>query len=180
MFTQKKLLFHFTKSIALIILLCFTFSYQAQGEKAVQEKAKDMEVSKIEEGFVQYIETRFVELKKAFKESKFDKMGDLLGDNTILATPQGKRLQGKDKLRKFWKKEKEKGITVVDFILKHHYVSEVADPIEQPDPQDTIDAVGHAIIEYHLITVKKGGTLTNQTGTLIKSGRHPRRCEWDE
>ena len=178
MFTQKKLLFHFTKSIALIILLCFTFSYQAQGEKAVQEKAKDMEVSKIEEGFVQYIETRFVELKKEFKDSKFDKMADLLGDNTVLATPQGKRLKGKVKLSKFWKKQKENGITEVDFILKAYYVSEIADPIELDPEENTIDAVGHAIINYRLITINGEGTLTNTTGTLTLDERHPRRCVW--
>ncbi len=185
MFTQQKLLFRFTKAIALVVLFCFTFSYQAQGEKAVQEKAKvaettaQIDIEHYGKEFEKYIKKRlFVELKKAFKESKFDKMGELLGDNTILATPQGETLKGKDKLSKFWKKEKERGITEVDYTLKYRYVSVVADPIEQPDPQDTIDAVGHAIIEYHLITLKEEGTLTNRCGTLDHSARHPRRCEW--
>ncbi len=188
MFTQKKLLFQFTKAIALVILFCFTFSYQAQGEKAVQEKAKDVaeitaqiDIKHYEEEFEKYIKKRlFVELKKAFKESKFDKMGDLLGDNTILATPQGKRLKGKDGLSRFWKKEKGRGVTEVDYTLKYRYVSIVAEPIEQPDPQDTIDAIGHAIIEYHLITLKKGGIQTNRCGSLDHSARHPRSCVWDE
>lgn len=65
----------------------------------------------------------------------------------------------------------------MDFTLKYHYVSEVADPMEQPDPQDTIDAVGHAIIDYDLINPKEGGTITNQTGTLILSAPHPRKFE---
>jgi len=188
MFTQQKLLFQFTKAIALVILFCFTFSFQAQGEKAVKEKAKDVaeitaqiDIKHYEEEFEKYIKKRlFVELKKAFKESKFDKMGDLLGDNTILATPQGKRLKGKDSLSRFWKKEKDRGVTEVDYTLKYRYVSIVADPIVQPDPQDTIDAIGHAIIEYHLITLKKGGILTNRCGSLDHSARHPRSCVWDE
>ena len=139
MFIQQKLLFRFTKTIALVILFCFTFSYQAQGEKAVQKKAKDVveitvtaqiDIEHYEKEFEKYIKKRlFVELKKAFKESKFDKMGELLGDNTILATPQGETLKGKDKLSKFWKKEKEGGITEVDYTLKYRYVSIVADPI---------------------------------------------------
>ena len=188
MFTQQKLLFQFTKAIALVILLCFTFSYQVQGEKAVKEKAKDMaviiaqpDIKHYEEEFKKDIEERlFVELKKEFKKSKFDKMADLLGDNTVLATPQGERLKGKDSLGRFWKKEKERGITDVDFTLKYHYVSKVADPIELDPKEDTIDAVGHAIIDYHLKTVNEGGTLTNQTGTLIFSARHPQKCIWKE
>ncbi len=185
MFTQQKLLFHFTKAIALVILFCFIFIYQAQGEKAVKEKAKDMEVVTIEEEvvdvakitalFVVYIEELFDDLESAFENSEFDKMADLLGDNTVLATPQGKRKKGKANLKKFWKKQKEEGITELDFILKEYYVSEVAEPIEQGE--DTIDAIGHAIIDYRLIT-KKGGALTNRTGTLTLDERHPRICEW--
>jgi len=105
-------------------------------------------------------------------------MADLLGDNTILVTPQGERLKGKDSLSRFWRKEKQRGIMYVDFTLKYHYVTEVVDPIEQPDPQDTIDAIGHAIIDYHLIYPKEGGSLTNQTGTLLIIPLHPRRCTW--
>ena len=188
MFTQQKLLFRFTKAIALVILLCFTFSSQAQGEKAVKEKANDVaeitaQIEYYEKEFEKDIKERlFVELKKEFKEPipRFDKMADLLGDNTILATPQGERLKGKDSLSRFWRKEKERGVIDVDFTLKYHYVIKVADPIEQPDPQDTIDAIGHAIIDYHLINPKEGGTLTNQTGTFILSEKHPRRCVWGE
>jgi len=188
MFTKQKLLFQFTKAIALVILFCFTFSYQAQGDEAVKEKANDMagitaQIEFYEEEFEKDIKERlFIKLKKEFKEPqpRFDKMADLLGDNTILATPQGERLKGKDSLGRFWRKEKERGIIDVDFTLKYHYVIMVADPIEQPDPQDTIDAIGYAIIDYHLINRKEGGTLTNQTGTLTLSGRHPRKCTWDE
>jgi len=187
MFTQQKLLFQFTKAIALIIMLCFTFSYQARGEIAVKEKADDMaeitaQIEYYEGEFENYIkEIVFVGLKKEFKEPqpRFDKMADLLGDNTILATPQGERLKGKDSLSRFWRKEKERGIIDVDFILKYHYIIKVADPIEQPDPQDTIDAIGHAIIDYYLINPKEGRILTNQIGTLILSARHPRVCVWE-
>jgi len=186
MFTQQKLLFQFTKAIALVILICFTFSCQAQGEKAVKEKANDVagitaQIEHYEKEFEKDIKERlFVELKKEFKESRFDKIADLLGDNTVLTTPQGERLKGKDSLGRLWRKEKERGITDVDFTLKYHYVIKVADPVEQPDPKDTIDAIGHAIIDYHLINIKEGGTLTNQTGTLVLSEKHPRRCEWEE
>jgi len=184
MFTQQKLLFLFTKTIALVTLLCFTFSYQAQGEKAVKEKADDVteitiQIEYYEGEFEKYIKERLsVGLKKAFKEFKFDKMGNLLGDYTILATPQGERLKGKDSLSKFWREEKERGVIDVDFTLKYYYVTMVAVPIEQPDPQDTIDAIGHAIIDYHLINLKEGGTLTNECGSLIFCPSHPRRCEW--
>jgi len=188
MFTQQKLLFQFTKAIALVILFCFTFSCQAQGEKAVKEEASNVaeitgQIEFYEKEFENDIKERlFVELKKRFKgiEPGFDKMADLLGDNAILTTPQGERLKGKDSLARFWRKEKKQGVIDVDFTLKYHYVSQVADPIEQPDPQDTIDAVGHAIIDYHLITDKGEGTLTNKTGALTLSLRHPRRCTWKE
>jgi len=187
MFTQQKLLFQFIKAITLVILLCFTFSYQAQGEITIKEKANDVDetmvqISYYEGEFEKYIkEIVFVELKKEFKEHqpRFDKMADLLGDNTILATPQGDRLKGKDSLARFWRKEKERGFIDVDFTLKYHYIIKVADPIEQPDPQDTIDAIGHAIIDYYLINPKEGGILPNQTGTLILSARHPRVCVWE-
>ena len=124
MFTQQKLLFQFTKAIALIIMLCFTFSCQAQGEKAVQEKAKDVAEIKItaqieydyEKEFEKEVEDRLKKLKNEFKESKFDKMADLLGDNTILATPQGKRLKGRNTLGRFWREEKERGVIDVKFI----------------------------------------------------------------
>jgi len=186
MSTQQKLLFRFSKAIALVILFCFTFSFQAQGEKAVIEKADDVTFltsqSEYYEGeFERDIKERlFVELKTEFKELKlgFDKMANLLGDNTILTTPQGERLKGKDSIARFWRKEKNRGVMDVDFILKYHYVIIVADPIEQPDPQDTIDAVGYAIIDYYLINSKEGGTLTNQSGTLTLTLRHPRKCTW--
>jgi len=185
MFTQQKLLFQLTKTISLVILLCFTFSYQAQGEKAVKENADDVaeitgQIVYYEGEFEKYIKHRlFLGLKKAFKEFKFDKIGNLLGDYTILATPQGERLKGKDSLSRFWRKEKEQGVIDVDFTLKYHYVTMVADPIEQPDPQDTIDAIGHAIIDYHLINLKEGGILTNECGSLIFCTPHPRVCVWD-
>lgn len=184
MFTQQKLLFQFTKAIALVILLCFTFSCQAQGEKAVKEKAKDVAeiTAKIkydyEKEFEKEVEDRLKKLKNEFKESKFDKMADLLGDNTILATPQGKRLKGRDTLGRFWREEKERGVIDVKFILKYHRAIKVADPIEQGE--NTIEHVGHAIIDYHLISAEEGGTLTNQTGFLTLSLRHPRICEWEE
>jgi len=189
MLTQKKLLFRFAKTIGLVILLCFTFSYQAQGEKAVQEKAKD--VAKItaqikydyEKEFVKEVEKRLVALKKEFNKTnpKFDNMADLLGDNTVLATPQGERLKGKDSLSRFWRKEKERKVIDVNFTLKYHYVIKVADPIEQPDKLDTIVHIGHAIIVYQLISLPKlGASLTNQTGTFTMSLRHPRMCTWDD
>jgi len=186
MFTQQKLLFQFTKAIALVILFCFTFSYQAQGDEAVKEKAKDAAVITAqneydyEKEFENEVKKRLAALKKEFKKAKpkFDKMADLLGDNTVLITPQGERLKGKDSLSRFWRKEKERGVTDVDFTLKHHYAIKVADPIEQPDKLDTIVHVGHAIIEYHLKNPKEGGTLTNKTGILTLSLRHPRRCVW--
>ena len=188
MFTQKKLLFQFTKAMAFVMLLCFIFICQGQSKKPVKEEANDMavitaQIEFYEKEFEKDIKERlFVELKKRFKEIEpgFDKMADLLGDNTILATPQGERLKGKDSLGRFWRKEKERGVIDVDFTLKYHYIIMVADPIEQPDSQDTIDAIGHAIIDYHLINRKEGGTLTNKTGTLILSRRHPRSCEWDD
>jgi len=185
MFTQQKLLFQFTKAIALVVLFCFTFSWQAQGEKAVKEKADDVAeitglIEYYEGEFEKHIKERlFVELKKALKEFKFNKMAYLLGDYTILATSQGERLKGKGSLSRFWRKETERGVIDVDFILKYHYVIMVEDPIEQSDPQDTIDAIGHAIIEYRLINLKEGEILTNQTATLTLNARHPRDCVWD-
>jgi len=186
MFTQQKLYFQFTKAIALVILFCFTFSCQVQGGKAVKENANDMpgimvQIEYYEGEFEKYIKERlFVELKKEFKESRFDKMANLLGDNTVLGTPHGERLKGKDSLGRFWRKEKERGIIDVDFTLKYHYVSEVSDPIEHPDPLYTIVHIGHAIIDYYLIKSKEERTLTNQRGTLILSAPHPRICEWGE
>jgi len=187
MFTQQKLLFQFTKVIALVILFCFTFSYQAQGDEPVQEKAKDVAVitaqpniKDLEEGFMAYIEEKLVALEREFEKPKprFDKMAELLGDNAVLATPQGERLQGKDSLERFWRKEKGRGVTQVDYTQQIRYVSIVAEPIKLDPEEDTIDAIGHAIIDYHLITVNGGGTLTNKTGTLTLNARHPQKCTW--
>jgi len=186
MFTQKKLLFQFTKVIALVILFCFTFSYQAQGEKAVKEKAKDVaEITAqpkydYETGFEDGVDLRLGKLVQEFNKPhpKFDDMADQLGDNTILTTPQGVRLKGKDSLSNFWRKEKGRGVIRVEFIKKHLRAIKVADPIEQGE--DTIEHVGHAIIDYHLITIQGEGTLTNKTGTFTMSLRHPRSCEWDD
>jgi len=187
MFAQQKLLFQFTKSIALIILLCFTFSYQAHGEKAVQEKAKVAETTAqikydYEKEFEEEVKKRLAALKQEFNKArpKFEKMADLLGDNTVLATPQGERLKGKESLSRFWRKEKDRGVIDVNFTLKYHYVIKVADPIEQPNKLDTIVHIGHAIIVYQLISPPKlGASLTNKTGTFTMSLRHPRICEWD-
>ena len=182
MFNLQKLLFQFTKAIALIILFCFTFSYQAQGEKAVKEKAKDVGVITAqqeydyEEEFENEVEDRLENLAEKFEESEFDVMADLLGDNTILVTPQGKRLKGRNTLGRFWREEKKRGVIRVEFIKIHLRAIEVADPIEQGE--NTIEHVGHAIIDYHLITVSGGGTLTNRTGFLTINLLHPRICVW--
>ncbi len=187
MFTQQKLLFQFTKAIALVILLCFTFIYQAQGEKAVQEKAKDVAEITAQTPydyvgeFNVEVKKRLAALKREFNKPKpkFDDMADLLGDNTVLATPQGERLKGKESLSRFWRKEKDRGVIDVNFTLKHQYVIKVAELIEQDE--DTIEHIGHAIIVYQLISPPKlGASLTNQTGTFTLSLRHPRKCEWDE
>jgi len=188
MFTQQKLLFQFTKAIALVILLCFTFSYQAQGEKAVKEKAKDVAVitaqpeipEDLKEGFKEYIEEKLETLVQEFEKPKprFDKMADLLGDNAVLATPQGERLQGRDSLERFWRQEKVSRITKVEFTQKIRYISTVEEPIELVPVDDTIVHVGYAIIEYRVKTVNGGGTLTNKTGTLTLNARHPRECVW--
>jgi len=186
MFTQKKLFSRFTKSIALVILLCFTFSYQAQGKKPVQEKAEERvkitaQIERYEVEFEKEIKKRLAALKQEFirPKPKFDKMANLLGDFTILATPQGDRLKGKDSLGRFWRKEKEQKVIDVNFTLKYHYVIKIADPIEQPDKLDTIVHIGYAIIEYHLISRSElAKSLTNQTGFLTLSLRHPRRCTW--
>jgi len=188
MFTRQKLLFQFTKAMAFVMLLCFIFICQVQSKKPVKEEANDMaeitaRIEFYEKEFEKDIKERlFVELKKRFKEIEpgFDKMADLMGDNAILVTPQGERLKGKGSIARFWRKEKYQGVMDVDFTLKYHYVIMVADPIEQPDPQDTIDAIGHAIIDYHLINPIEGGIVTNKTGSLSLTERHPRRCEWDD
>jgi len=173
MFTQQKLLFQFTKAIVLVILLCFTFSYQAQGEEEVVDMAK------IRAQFVMYIEELFDDLESAFENSEFAEMADLLGNNAILVTPQGRRIRGRGNLIRFWRNQKEEiGITDVKFYLEYHYVTEVADPIELDPIEDTINAIGHAIIDYHLNTINGGGTLTNRTGTLTLSAGHPWRCVW--
>jgi len=186
MFTQQKLFFQFTKVIALVILFCFTFSYQAKGGKAV--KAKAMDVAEITAQIEYYQNTLcknikenlFVHLKKEFKkpEPGFYDMALLLGRYSIITTPQGDRIMGKDSIVRFWRKEKERGVMDVDFTLKYYYVSILADPIEKLDPQQTIDAVGYAIIDYRLMYTKGGKILTNQTGTLTISFRHSRICVW--
>jgi len=185
MFTQQKLLFQFTKVIALVILFCFTFSYQAQGDEAVQEKAKDVAVitaqpEEYERLFEEYIEAKLDALEREFEKSKprFDKMAELLGDNAVLATPQGERLQGKDSLERFWRKEKVSRTTKVEFPEVIRYIYDVADPIILDPEEDTIVHIGYAIIEYHVKTVNGGGTLRNKTGTLTLNARHPQRCTW--
>jgi len=182
MFTRQKSLFRFTKVIPLIILFCFTFSSQKQIEGAV--KAKDLTEIKaqtreeLEEGFLAYITELFGKLKVRFENRKFDEMAALLGDNTILITPQADILIGEGSLKRFWREEKDKGVTDVDFSLKNFYVSKVEDPIEQVPDEDTIVHVGHAIIKYRLKKEKKEGVLTNKTGTLTLSARHPKNCVW--
>ncbi len=66
-----------------------------------------MELKEAESLLREKIEKDYKRLKEHFLAGQFKEMAKLLGENTILFKPDGKRLKGKDSLTKFWKLKKK-------------------------------------------------------------------------
>lgn len=172
----KKSFFRLTLILSLVILFIFAFSLQKQAESAVQEGSEEKaKMAKYEKDFNAHLEGLFAELRANFKEGDYEKIAYLLVDRTVLFTPTGERITVKGDLLNYFKGTKRAKVIDLRFTLVFNKVFMVAEPIDKD--KDTIDAIGHAIITYHLIE-QTGETTTNTTGSLAYSARHPSRCVW--
>jgi hypothetical protein len=140
-----------------------------------------MELKDAEVLLKEKIEGDYKQLKDHFQEGRFKKMAELLGKNTILFTPEGKRLKGKCSLTKFWRLERKttsqfKEVNI-EFKPVHICSREVKNVVEKKDPQKTIIHIACVISEY-TITCKKSSGET-ESGLFMTPYRHPQPCVWE-
>lgn len=130
-----------------------------------------MKREEVKKYFMEKAKENYDKLKELFEAGEFSKMGELLGNSTILFTPKGERLQGKDCLALFWERERKRARTV-DFRLDYVYACEAQEPEDRGDR--TIEDFAHVITEFHLITTEK-----NHTGSYSYNVLHLRPCILD-
>lgn len=133
-----------------------------------------MNLEEAKAGARKKIEEDYMELRRNFEADNFEAMADILGEYTVLISPQGERLQGKDSLARFWKGEKKVGVAALEFDLKHLHVREIKDVIKKEKPEDNIVHVAHETSEFRLITESK-----NCTGDWQRPLLHPNKCVWE-
>ena len=117
------------------------------------------------QGFRDYLNTILLpQLKSAFESGDTSLMGDLLGDYTVIAHPDGELSQGGGKISAFFKRERATRPTI-DFEVASIYTREVSDAGTDPDD---IWHIGHVVLEF-----------TGSLGTIVHTARHPRSCVWE-
>ena len=125
------------------------------------------------------IDEDYKKLKRHFKKNRFAEMAEILGDNTILVSPEGERLQGIACVKKFWEKEKAYGATDVNFESKGVFVYKVKRVVEKPEPGETVVHASHEITAFKLITEVGGEIQKNCDGSWGRSDRHQDSCVWE-
>jgi len=128
------------------------------------------------------IKDHYLQLRKDFQAGRFKEMAKLLGKNTILFTPQGKRLKGKFSLKKFWKSEKKKKASQfkevdIEFKPVHICPREVKNVEQKKDPQKTIFHFAGVISEYTITCHKSNGEI--ESGLIMTPYCHPQPCVWE-
>lgn len=172
----KKSFFRFSLILPLVILLILVFTVQKQGMSAMQEgPGEKAKIARYEKNFNGHLGELFADLTAHFKDRGYEEMADLLVDRTVLYTPSGERITTKGEFLTFFKQAHRPEVIDLKFRVVCSKVFLVAEINEEEE--DPIDAIGHAIFTYHLIT-KRGETITNQDGSGEYGARHPSSCVW--
>jgi hypothetical protein len=175
--TVYKSFFRLTLVFSLVVLLIFVFCLQKRGESAEQRGSEEkVNLAKYEKDFMAHLEELFSELRAHFMDGEFKEMADLLVDRTVLYMPTGERITTEGELLKFFMDRKKPDVFDLRFTLEYSKVFMVAEPIQKGE--ETIDAIGHSIITYHIIEKKKGEAITNTTGSAEYDAPHPKKCVW--
>jgi len=140
-----------------------------------------MELKEAESLLREKIEKDYKRLKEHFLAGQFKEMAKLLGENTILFKPDGKRLKGKDSLTKFWKLKKKatSQLKEVNIEFKPVYICprEVKNAEEKKLSSDTIVHIACVIGEYNITCHKSNGE--TEGGLFMTAYCHPLPCVWE-
>lgn len=129
---------------------------------------------KVREKLIMALKKDYEELQKYFHEEKYGEMARTLGEQVILASPEGDLLRGKGCLVRYWRGERERGVRRLEFNPVYIYVQKVTKPVERKDAENTVLHVAHEISEFRLISEAQ-----NSTGSWTRTLPHPRICEWE-
>lgn len=179
---------------ALAIVIAFIAFFAFKGEKTEAMEKSDSFVDKMispgSEGIIADMEDSLKEkikevntkLQDHFKKDKFCEMADLYGKDAIIITSDFKRIRGKDKIKEFWKKIKEKakeGKKDIELRLELITVSKfLSEKMEKKDPYN---AVAFVVKEINIIAEEGGETLHNRTvGYSGEPFCHRYDCQWEE
>jgi hypothetical protein len=144
-------------------------------------KEEKMELKEAEDLLRKKIEGDYKQLKEDFQAGQFKNMAKLLGNNTVLFTPEGKRLKGKRSLTKFWrlKKKATSQFKDVNIEFKPVYICsrEVKNIVKNEDPQKTIVHFACVISEYTITGHKSDGK--TEIALFMTAYPHPEPCVWE-
>jgi hypothetical protein len=124
------------------------------------------------------IQDDYEKLTKYYQEGRFGRMAEILGDNTVLISPEGMFIKGKRHLARYWRSVKASGKNRVVFRSIFVYVNELKPAREVKDPRKVFLHGGHEISEFRLISRDATGKVENCTGTWGRGVAHPLSCVW--
>jgi len=80
----------------------------------------------------------------------FQEMGRLIGEHTVLGTPQGQRITGGEAIGLYFENLAKSGHFALEFVLKFLWVSPTLDPVPTKVKTDIVVEVGYFIAEFRL------------------------------
>lgn len=114
------------------------------------------------------IKSNNFELSTLYRDGNFADMSSIFGDDTVIVTPKGDKIQGKEEIKKFWEGIKSRGITDVTFKTINIFISDVIE-----ENSNKYQHVAYEIGEYSYVDKEN---LTK--GSYIHIRWHVRFCTW--
>jgi hypothetical protein len=102
----------------------------------------------------------------------FGEMGRQIGQNVILGTPQGQRIQGSRAIAQFFKEMRRKGKADVKFTLKRFWILPTAHPVRTTNSTGKKVPVKHTC--YYIMGFRLMGSVS--TGGLAGTAIHIGGC----
>jgi len=121
-------------------------------------------------------------LSRYFRNDKFVKMSELLGESTYIVSPEGEIIQGAWNVAQYWRDEKvkanEAGKEVeLEFETLRAYITDETEVVTIGE--NTYDSVSYESFLFRIKEIRAGKTLRNQSGSGSEGRRHRDDCEWE-
>ena len=148
-----------------LFVFVFLFSLFASGGPLVEKMDQPPPT------FKEFIDGRNLERKQKYETEDFDGLISLLGEAPVITKGNGEVIEGRDKIRDFFKLAKDAGWAEVNF--RRSNAIEV--------PHVFVDHLGnrYQAIGIEISTFKFKKNPESRKGILTSRGRHKEACPWD-